>query len=234
MSRESMTAAAVALPRSPLFGIASCPVGPSTIDFEIGWDEFERDVDWAESLLRSAGLGRGDLVLITVSQWEGPWTTPVVRALRRIGVIYLTAEVWSFDARRTSMFLQRLPVKAIFGLAGETLTGLESNDPPIAELLQNVEIVWARPDALLRLTGVAPQVLPYVMLGPALALGLPGRPGVVVNAAEWTVDSEDGQLVVSNARERAATFDHIPSGLRGSVRSVGEGVIAIDLEMERT
>jgi hypothetical protein len=130
--------------------------------------------------------------------------------------------------------LQRLPVKAIFGLAGETLTGLESNDPPIAELLQNVEIVWARPDALLRLTGVAPQVLPYVMLGPALALGLPGRPGVVVNAAEWTVDSEDGQLVVSNARERAATFDHIPSGLRGSVRSVGEGVIAIDLEMERT
>ena len=116
-----MTAAAVALPRSPVFGIVSCPVGPDTREFEIGWDEHERDVDWAESLLRSAGLGSGDLVLITISQWEGPWTTPVVHALRRIGVTFLCAEVWSFDSRRTSMFLQRLPVKAIFGLGGETL-----------------------------------------------------------------------------------------------------------------
>jgi hypothetical protein len=230
MSRASMTAAATALPRPPVFGIVSCPVGPETRDFEIGWDEFERDVDWAESLLRSAGLGPGDLVLITISQWEGPWTTPVVHALRRIGVMYLCAEVWNFDARRASMFLQRLPVKAIFGLCGDTLSGLESEEPPIAELLRNVEIVWARPDALPRLDGVAPAVLPFVMLGPALALGVPGRPGVIVNAAEWTVDSEDGDLVVSNAGDRLATFDRVPTGFRGSVRSVADGAVTIDLE----
>src|SRR5215213_11942989 len=94
MSRASMTAAAVSLPRAPLFGIASCPVGPNTLEFEIGWDEFERDVDWAESLLRSTGLGPGDLVLITISQWEGPWTTPVVHALRRIGGASCRERVW--------------------------------------------------------------------------------------------------------------------------------------------
>jgi hypothetical protein len=170
-------------------------------------------------------------VLLTISQWEGPWTKPVVRALRRIGIVYLCAEVWSFDAPRTSMFLQRLPVKAIFGLGGETLTGLESGEPPIAELLQDVEIVWARPDALPRLGDVAQQVLPYVMLGPALGLGVPGRPGVVVNAAEWTVDSDGGELVVSNARERAATFDRVPTGVHGSVRSVADGAMTIDLDM---
>jgi hypothetical protein len=230
MSRATMTAAATALPRSPLVGIASCQVGPNFLEFEIGWDEFERDVDWAESLLRSAGLTQGDLVLTTLSQWEGPWITPVVRALRRIGVTYLPAEVWSFDARRASMFLQRLPVKAVFGLAGETITGLESEQPPIAELLQNVEIVWARPDALCRLSGVAPEVLPFVMLGPALALGVPGRSGVVVNADEWTVESENGELVVSNARERAASFDRLSTGVRGSVRSVADGAINIDLD----
>lgn len=226
-----MTAAATALPRPAVFGIASCPVGPDTLDFEIGWDEFERDVDWAELVLRSAGLGPGDLVLITINPWEGPWTSPVVRALRRIGVIFLTAEVWSFDARRTSMFLRRLPVKALFGLGGETLTGLESEQSPVAELLRNVEIVWARPDGLQRLEGVAPEVLPYVMLGPALALGVPGRPGVVLNAAEWTVDSDGGELVVSNARERRAVFDRVPTGVRGSVRSVADGTMTIDLEM---
>jgi hypothetical protein len=232
MSRASMTAAATTLPRSPIAGIASCVVGTETREFEIGWDELERDIDWAETQLRATGLGPGDMVLSTISQWEGPWTTPVVRALRRIGVVILCAEVWSFDAKRTSMFLQRLPVKAIFGLGGETLSGLETEQPPIAELLRNVDMVWARPDALSRLKDVAPHVLPFVMLGPALALGLPGQPGAVVNAAEWTVDSEDGELVVSNARTRAAMFDRVPTGLRGSVRSVSDGAMTLDLEID--
>src|ERR1700677_1037154 len=184
-----MTAAAQALPRAPLFGIASYPVGASVLEFDIGWDEFNRDVEWAEHLMRSSGLGAGDLVLTTVSQWEGPWTCPVVTALRRIGVTYLTAEGWNFDARRTSMFLQRLPVKAVFGLAGETIVALESGEPPLEELLRAVEIVWARPDAVGRLSGTGPQVLPFVHLGPALALGIPGRSGALVNAAEWIVDT---------------------------------------------
>jgi len=224
-----MTAAAVSLPRAPLFGIASCPVGPNTLEFEIGWDEFERDVDWAESLLRSTGLGPGDLVLITISQWEGPWTTPVVHALRRMGVTYLTAEVWSFDAKRTSMFLQRLPVKAIFGLAGDTISALESEDPPIADLLRDVEIVWARADALDRASGMTPNVLPFRHLGPALALGVPGR-GVLVNAAEWSVETDGGELFVTNVRERATRFDRVPTGVRGSVQTVADGAIVLDLQ----
>jgi hypothetical protein len=232
MSRATMTAAAASFPRSPIFGIASCPVGPETMEFEIGWDEFERDLDWAETLLRSAGLGPGDRALTMLNPWEGPWTTPVVRALQRIGVINLPAEVWPFDYRRTSMFLQRLEVKAIFGLCGDTLTGLEQEEPSVAELLRNVEIVWARPDALPKLGDVAPQVLPYVMLGPALALGVPGKSGVVVNGAEWAVDTEGGELVVSNARERLATFDRAPTGLRGSVSGEADGVLTIDLELD--
>ena len=155
-------------------------------------------MQWAESLIRSSGLGPGDLVLITINQWEGPWTTPVVTALRRIGVTYLTAEVWNFDARRTSMFLQRLPVKAVLGLAGETIAALANEDPSLAELLRDVEIVWARPDAVGHVSGMAPQVLPFVHLGPALALGVPGQSGALVNAAEWAVDTDDGELVVSN------------------------------------
>ena len=226
-----MTEAAKTLPRAPLFGIASCPVGATgLLEFEIGWDEFERDVQWAESLIRSSGLGPGDLVLITISQWEGPWTTPVVTALRRIGVTYLTAEVWNFDARRTSMFLQRLPVKAVFGLANETVLALENDDPSIAELLQDVEIVWARPEAVGRATSIAPQVLPFVHLGPALALGVPGQSGALVNAAEWAVDSIDGELVVSNTVDRATRFDRTPTGVRGSVRSVADGAIVLDLD----
>lgn len=227
-----MAAATAAFPRSPLVGIASCPVGPNIMEFEIGWDEFERDLDWAETLLRSAGIGSGDRVLTMLNPWEGPWTTPAVRALQRIGAVNLPAEVWPFDYRRTSMFLQRLEVKAIFGLGGDTLTGLGQEEPSVAELLQNVDIVWARSDALPKLGDVAPQVLPYVMLGPALALGIPGKSGVVVNAAEWMVDKDGDELVVSNARDRLTTFDRVRTGLRGSVGAVADGALAIDLELQ--
>lgn len=234
MSRASMAEAASTLPRAPIYGIGRIRVGEDHRDFEVGWADFERDTDWAESVLRSAGLASGDVVLVTGQNSEGPWINPVLHALRRIGAVYLPAEVWSFDANRTSMFLQRLPVKAIIGLTGETLAGLQNQDPPVAELLRNVEMVWARPDAVGRLSEVAPEVLPFVALGPALALGIPGQPGAVVNAPEWTVDTENGELLVSNARERAATFDRTPTAIRGSVLSVADGAITINLEKEGT
>ncbi len=229
MSRASMTAAAARLPRAPLYGIARCRVGSDFLDFDIGWDEIERDTDWAHSIMRSAGLRPGDLMLITASSWEGPWIGPVVHALRRIGVTYLTAEVFDWDARRSAMFLQRLPVRAVFGLGGQTLTGLDAQGFPIAELFGGVEMVWARPDALHRLPEVSAPLLPFVELGPALGLGVPGRSGVLVNAAEWTVDSDDNQLLVSNTRVRATRFDHVPTGVRATVRSSDDHTVTLDL-----
>lgn len=221
MSRATMTAAAATLPRSPLYGIAGWRAGTDEFEYEIGWDEFERDVDWTESLLTAAGLRAGNLVLITGQNCEGPWISPVAHALRRIGVTYTCAEVWSFDARRTSMFLQRLPIRAVIGLCGDTVASLEPEQPSIVDLLRTVDLVWARPEALGQLTSVAPEVLPFAPLGPALAMGLPGKPGAAVNAEEWTVDSADGQLQVTNVRERAATFDRAPTGVRGQVLSAG-------------
>jgi hypothetical protein len=52
----------------------------------------------------------------------------------------------------------------------------------------------------------------------------------LVNAAEWAVDTEDGDLVVSNAVERATRFDRTPTGVRGSVLSVSDAAVVIDLD----
>lgn len=225
-----MTAAAASLPRPPLYGIVGYRIGPADFEFEIGWEEFERDTVWAESQLRRAGLAGGDLVLVTGSNSEGPWINPVIHALRRIGVTYLPTELWEWDARRTSMFLQRLPVKAIFGLGAETVKGLQALTPPISELLKTVEMVWVRPDALDALPASGPAVAPFAILGPATALGIPGHGGAIVNAAEWMVDAEDGHLVVTNIGKRATSFNRAPSGIRGAVRSVTTEAITIEFE----
>src|SRR5947209_5259154 len=226
MSRATMTAAAATLPRSALYGIAGWRVGVQQFEYEIGWDEFERDVDWTESVLKSTGLRSGDLALITAQNCEGPWISPVVHALRRLGVTYACAEVWSFDARRTSMFLQQLPIRAVFGLCGDTVAALEPEQPPIAELLKGVDLLWARPDALAKVSGLARAVLPFVLLCPALGLGVPARPGSVARSDEFAVDSENGQLVISNVRARAAMFDRAPTGVRGQVISAADGAFA--------
>jgi hypothetical protein len=229
-----MTEAASQLPRPPLYGIGSCRVGSDYVDFEIGWDEFERDTDWAENVVTVAGLGRGDLVLVTAGTWECPWVSPVMHALRRIGVTYLTADVYNWDARRVSMFLQRLPVKALLGLGAETLTALAADEPPLDDLLRGVEFIWARHDAMVQLAGAGPHVVPFVQLGPALAMGLPGRPGAVVDGKEWRVENDDGFLVVSNVAIRAARFDRVHTGVKGTVRSVENDVVTVDLaDLER-
>lgn len=225
-----MVAAAAGLPRPPLYGIGSCRVGPEYLDFEIGWDEFERDTDWAEAMLRSAGLDASDMVLVTSPSWENPWTSPVVHALRRMAVTYSFAEVYGWDARRVSMFLQRLPIKALLGLGAETVTALAA-EQPVADVLRNVEIVWARHDALAQLASVAAEVVGYVPLGPALAMGLPGRRGVTVNAKEWTLETDGaGQLLVSSAGSRTTAFDRVTTGIRGTIRSVDDDAVTIDLD----
>jgi hypothetical protein len=231
MSRATMTEAAAQLPRSPLYGLASCKVGTTYMDFEIGWPEFDRDTQWAETQLRRAGLGRGDMVLTTLTNWESPWTSPVVHALRRIGVTYLTAEVFAWDVRRVWMFLQRFPVKAAIGIGGQTLTALIETGAPVHELLGKLDIIWARPNAFAALQEHQPRVLPFVRLGPALAMGRPGDSTALVNAVEWNVVGTADGLVVSGVADRAATFLNIVTGFHGTATRLGDE-IAVNLAAE--
>lgn len=212
-----MAAAALALPRSPLYGLGSYRVGSDVHDFEVGWDEFDRDSHWAEATLRASGIAPGDTVVVTSPNWENPWTSPVVHALRRIGAIYLPAEHFAWDARRVATFLQRLPVKAFVGLGAETIGGLKDAVPDMAELFGSVEIIWARQDALATLSELGLAAVPFVLLGPALAMGIPEQRGALVNATEWTVSAADGQLLVSTAATRATPVDSLPTGLHGTV-----------------
>lgn len=217
MSRASMVATAAALTPAPLYGIGSCRVGRDVCDFEIGWDDFERDIAWAETTLRASGISAGDMVLITSPNWEGPWTSPVVHALRRIKAVYATAEQFVWDARRVKTFLDRLPIKAFIGLGTETLEGLNSIDANPAELLSHVDILWTRHEALSGVHGLGLAATPFVFLGPALAMGVvPGREAVV-NNLEWTLTAPSGELHVATKSQRTTRFAALATGIAGRV-----------------
>jgi len=216
-----MAAAAATLPRAPLYGIGTYAVDSSSADFEIGWDELDRDTEWAHSLLVEAGLAKGDLVLFSTPNHEGPWVAPLVRALRRIGAPYATSETYGWDSRRFAMYLRRLPVRAVIGLGGETVAALTDSERTLTTLLAGVDLVWARPDALSRLQALRIEAATYVPLGPALGLGLPGERGARVSGREWTVEELGGRVHVTNQRPRATTFDVTDTGISGRVTRRG-------------
>ena len=222
-----MAAAAAALPRAPIYGIGTYDVDSAPADFEIGWDELDRDTEWAHSLLVEAGLAKGDLVLFSTPNHEGPWVAPLVRALRRIGAPYATSETYGWDSRRFGMYLRRLPVRAVIGLGGETVTALTDSERTLPTLLAGVDLVWARPDALSRLRALRIEAATYVPLGPALGLGLPGERGARVNGDEWTVEELSGRVHVTNQQPRATTFDVADTGISGRVTRRGSDYLVV-------
>jgi hypothetical protein len=225
MSRATMAAASAAVPRPDLYGIGSCKVGTEIRDFEIGWDEAERDNAWALDVLRPTGLGAEDLALLTLPNWEGPWFSPLVAGLRSLKVTLALAENYGWDARRAAHMIRNLKPSAYVGLGAETLQGLNGHGDDVAQLFTDIEFVWARHDALVPLADLGIEALPLVPLGPALAVGVPGV-GAVVNSAEWSVETVEGQFVVSTAAERRTRFVDVETGIRGRVgASVGLGTL---------
>jgi hypothetical protein len=217
-----MALAAAALPRAPIYGIGTHPTSSgASAHFEIGWEEFARDTEWAHERVVEAGLGRGDLVLFCTPNHENPWVTPIVRALRRVGASYATAETYGWDSPRFAMFLRRLPVTAVLGLGSETVDALADRPGTLAALLADVRIVWARADAVSRVRAAGVPAATYLPLGPALGLGRPGEAGALVNGDEWHVTEDDGLLRVTNTRPRATGFDAVDTGVFGSVTRTG-------------
>ncbi|WP_174183735.1 hypothetical protein [Nocardia barduliensis] len=226
MTRKTMLEAAGRAPKAPIYGIGVCPAGDGFIDYEIGWDDLERDVAWAHEQLLAAGVNGDDHVLITTPNHEGPWLSPVVRALRRIGATYTPAETYNWDSARFLSVLDRLPITVVIGLGDETLGALKAQNPDLGALFEKVRVIWARPDAHRELVAAGVNSTLMALLGPAFGLAQPGDPGVLrVNGAEWAIRESGGELVVSTTDARSARITDAPTGVRGRVTADGDTLL---------
>ncbi|OLL20309.1 MULTISPECIES: hypothetical protein [unclassified Rhodococcus (in: high G+C Gram-positive bacteria)] len=226
MTRQTMLEAARRLPRSPIYGIGVLPSGGGFVDYEIGWEDLERDVAWAHEQLVAAGVTADDHVLITTPNHENPWLSPVVRALRLIGATYTPAEAYNWDVTRFLSVLERLPITVVIGLGGDTLGAAKAQQPDLAALFDKVRLIWARPEAHAELVAANVDSLLLAFLGPALGLATPDAPGVLrINGAEWAVRETGGRLLVSATPVRRARIADFPAGLSGRVSRDGDTIL---------
>ena len=214
MTAASSAAAAAALPRPGPWGIGRYDVAGQPVFFEVGWDDWRRDVAWARAMLADHGVGPGSGLIVVSSMPESPWFDPFETAARELGAPYSIGETYAFEAFRTGMYARRLTITMIFGLDRAVTEGLGDE---LAEVVARVPVIVARPDAagLLVAAGARPFLLARV--GPALAVECPYRSGAHVNGAEWTLAERGGELSISTAGPRAHQVSRAPLGLRGTL-----------------
>ncbi|MBY8862880.1 hypothetical protein K7711_40865 [Nocardia sp. CA2R105] len=171
-------------PDPELVGIGHFRRAGGDVGFEIGWPEFGRDTVWARRLLEVWAVGAAEHAVLTIRNSEGPWLTPLVHAMRDVGVVFSNAEPFAWDSRRVAALMRLLSVKAVVGLPGETAEVLLADDDT-RSLLAAVPVIWARPDAVEQLRGAGLEPAEMAMLGPALALSCPERTGLHLDPGEW-------------------------------------------------
>lgn len=212
MTLASTTAAAAALPRSRLWGIGRYDVAGEPAYFEVGWDDWQRDTAWARAMLADHGVGPESGLIIVGGMPESPWFDPFETAAGEPGAPYSIGETYTFEAFRTGLYAQRLPISMIFGIDATVAEGLGDE---LAEVVARVPVIVARPDAVALLAAAGAQPFAVTRVGPAIAVECPHRTGAHLDGAEWTLAERGGELVISTAGPRAHRVTEAATGVRG-------------------
>lgn len=220
MTLTGAAAAAATLELPALWGIGRYVVGDATVQFPIDRTDLERDTAWATDVLVEYGVQRGRRVHIISGGWESPWYAPFFAAVRRLGATYTCADMFSFDARRTDLFLRRLTPHVVLGLPVDVAVGLA--DAEQLDNLRPVPHILARPDAAPELAAAGIDAGIFAPVGPAIAVTLPGSDLLSYDDREWRIDAPEDELLVTTLGERAHRVSRQPTGVRGHVEADGQ------------
>lgn len=198
MGRAETLARAATLDRPAVAYLHRFPGAGGWHEYALTWDQLDRTTTWVASRLAALGLERGHRAVLTFSGYEGPWAHPVMDAVRRLGVVYGTAEPAGWDHGRVRVLQRQLAVTGLVGLSLETVEALAEHAPP-GELFATTPVLLVRPEAVgpLRSAGVDAGTLAFV--GPALGIECRERAGVHVDGASWRLDDDGGRPVIGGA-----------------------------------
>lgn len=191
--------------------------GADHLPYEFSRRDGEADTLWAEVILNRIGINAGDTVLIGYQSSQGVQWWSWLQAIYRRHATFATAMPTLYDGPRWGMYLRRFDMRAVFGINNQVLQALDGAGEDTRALLSKSSALIAETDALPRLRDWGLQPWQLINLGPTLALQPPGEDGALYNAAEWLLESIDGDIVISSQPGRLCAIQRLPTGLRGRV-----------------
>jgi hypothetical protein len=194
--------------------------GTAMVPYPLSHRDFTADLIWAESFVRGLGLGSGSRALVISANSEANQDWAFMRGIAATGAVQTLADPSVFDARRTEMFLRRLPPQALFGLSGGVMDGMESEGHDVAAIMAKVPLVFARPEAAQRLRQAGLEVRTRYKLGPALAFSNADG-SLEYNRSEWKIEERGGTLHLTAIHSRAEPLVRFDTGVAGHVETQG-------------
>jgi hypothetical protein len=173
----------------------------------------ERELQRAEAaigrVLSADALGRGRHCLIISTLSEVPTVGPLERALMARGLIICNCEASPYDGARVESTIRRFDIALIAPVSRLALDAIAAAGFDPEQLFQG-KIVWAKPDAYIRLRSVAGlDVRRWLPLGPAVGVECRFGGGAHVDGKEWHVECDDAATYITSRLDRAMHFERL-------------------------
>lgn len=215
---------------SDLWAIACAETADGPIDYPISWSDSAKDEIWANAMLDFANVRKGDMAFFSYIYSRSGHTWPFLRSGFERGVRMATGMPTQWDAYRLEMYCRLFNVNFIFGLTPEALDGLEGAGHKLATVFGKVNRIIASGAAWQRLRDANLEPWKLHWLGPIIAIDPCDGGGARFDHAQWTLESDGGQLRISNRQTRAATFERTLLSARGRVETEnGEPRLFLDV-----
>ena len=202
---------------APLWGVGSFRVGDAIVPYPVSQEDHGRDIATAMKALKSLGIHDRSRALVLSMLSEAAQYWPVQIGLLVSKAQFSLADASRFDAFRTAMFLRAMHYDVVLGINTEVLDGLDDLGHAYPEVFNGVVVLAARSGAYERLrdAGLSPRW--WLHVGPTVAVECDARAGAHIDGDEWSVEVQDGEVLVSARNERAASIHRLPTGIEAEI-----------------
>jgi hypothetical protein len=190
------------------------------VDMPITWPEMDQDIAWAAAMQDEMGLGAEDFCFYSFLYGQSAQFWPWMKAGFDRGARAGSGMPTAWDSYRLETFLRLFKLKLVFGISPQTLDGLEAAGHDIGKVFSTSELLAALPGAHERLTAKGFKPWRITWLGPILAVDPCDGTGGRFDTSQWTLDAENGEILVSSKPGRTARFDRARTGTRGRIETV--------------
>ena len=203
-----------------LWGVGQAEFPSGIVPLPISWAEIERDTAWAGRMADLMGLKPGQFVLYTLNHSQSAQIWPWLHTAFQRQARFATVMPIAWDAGRQEMYTRRFTVDHLFGVAEVTLDGLAAaGHDPIA-VMRRIGRISAQPGARERLAAAGLKPARLTWMGPLLVFDPCDGSGGRFDSSQWTLQSIDGEIVLTSGPDRTARFEREPTGIKGRVLTV--------------
>lgn len=204
------------------WGVGRVVVGDEVIPWPVSQHDIDDETEAMVPRLASLGLVEGGLVLIVSLLSDTIHVYPFEQAAGRLGALYSSADRSPFDAFRTASLIRQLTPTVVMGIDSRVLDGLDDAGRDLSEVFATVPAVAAVDDvATTRLAATGIPVRRWLTIGPTSAVQPLDDDALVYDPTRWEIESDGGELVITNLVDRLTPCDRFRTGRRGEVIEPG-------------